>query len=576
MMARLAAVSLAISFLTVAPGFAQPAESTPNSVLDSGNSELRPLILRYTADLTSLNRTYPIEFSARRISRMRAFIAEQRGLLAALDFDALSHDAQVDYVAFRNHLTREEALLNQDEQRINEAEPYIPFYDVIVLLEENRRKMEPIQPQAIGDTLAELATLVHDAQEAAPEVGAKPVVINRAALRIDDLRRALGDWYTFYNGYDPLFTWWADEPYGRVTEALDTYATYLRDDLLGLDKDEIIGDPVGRQGLIDNLSYNMIPYTPEELLEIARKELVWGEEEMRKASREMGYGDDWKQALEAVKNEYVEPGQQPQLVRRLANEAVDFVTSRDLVTVPELAREDWWEEMLDPESQLTSPFFLGGDLIWVAFPTSTMTQEQKLNTMRGNNEHFSRAVVFHELIPGHHLQGFMRARYRQYRDVFETPFWVEGNAFYWEMRLWDAGFPRGPEDRIGMLFWRMHRAARIIFSVSFHLEQMTAQECVDFLVDRVGFERFNAEAEVRRSVNGTYEPIYQSAYMLGALQFYALRKELVDSGQMTDRAFHDAILHENTLPVELVRAILIDEPLTRDYTSNWRFYELGQ
>jgi hypothetical protein len=304
--------------------------------------------------------------------------------------------------------------------------------------------------------------------------------------------------------------------------------------------------------------------------------MEWCEAQLIAASREMGYGADWRRALEFVKTRYVAPGEQPELVRRLAEEAIEFVVSRDLVTVPELAREDWWQEMLSPERQLTSPFFLGGDLILVAFPTDTMTQEQKLMTMRGNNEHFSRSVVFHELIPGHHLQGFMADRYRKYREMFATPFWSEGNAFYWELLLWDLGFPRGPEDRIGMLFWHMHRAARIVFSLSFHMEQMTAEEAVDFLVDRVGFERFNAEAEVRRSVDGSYEPIYQSAYMLGALQFYALHRELVDSGKMTNREFHDAILKENSIPVELIRADLTGQPLTRDYRASWRFYDLNQ
>jgi hypothetical protein len=32
-----------------------------------------------------------------------------------------------------------------------------------------------------------------------------------------------------------------------------------------------------------------------------------------------------------------------------------------------------------------------------------------------------------------------------------------------------------------MLFWRMHRAARIIFSLNFHLRKMTAQESIDYL-----------------------------------------------------------------------------------------------
>jgi uncharacterized protein (DUF885 family) len=229
-------------------------------------------------------------------------------------------------------------------------------------------------------------------------------------------------------------------------------------------------------------------------------------------------------------------------------------------------------EMLTPEQQLQSPFFLGGEVIQVAFPTNTMEHEQKMMSMRGNNVHFARATVFHELIPGHHLQGFMIDRYKPYRGMFYTPFWIEGGALYWEMMFWDMGFPKTPENRIGMLFWRMHRCARIIFSLSYHLEKMTPQECIDFLVDRVGHERENAAAEVRRSVMGGYGPLYQCAYMLGALQFRALRKELVDSGKMTNRQFHDAILRENAIPVELVRASLTGQKLSAEFSSSWKFY----
>ena len=137
----------------------------------------------------------------------------------------------------------------------------------------------------------------------------------------------------------------------------------------------------------------------------------------------------------------------------------------------------------------------------------------------------------------------MEERHKPYRRIFYTPFWVEGGALYYEMMFWDMGFPKTPENKIGMLFWRMHRCARIIFSLSFHLEKMTPQQCIDFLVERVGHERDNATAEVRRSVSGGYGPLYQCAYMLGALQLRGLRKELVDSGAMTNRQFNDAVLH---------------------------------
>jgi uncharacterized protein (DUF885 family) len=118
----------------------------------------------------------------------------------------------------------------------------------------------------------------------------------------------------------------------------------------------------------------------------------------------------------------------------------------------------------------------------------------------------------------------------------------------------------------------MHRCARIIFSLSFHLGLWTPQQCVDFLVTSVGHEVDNATAEVRRSFNGSVGPLYQCAYMLGALQFRALHVELVDSKKMTNRAFHDAILRENQMPVEMVRAALTNQKLTKNFQTNWKFY----
>jgi len=286
----------------------------------------------------------------------------------------------------------------------------------------------------------------------------------------------------------------------------------------------------------------------------------------------MGYGDDYMKAIEAVKQKYVAPGKQPELIRDLAREAIDYVKKNDLVTVPKVAEESWRMEMMTPERQLVAPFFLGGETILVSYPTDGMTHEQKMMSMRGNNPHFSRATVQHELIPGHHLQGFMNRRYRPYRGLFRTPFWTEGWALYWEFQLWDRGFFKTPEDKIGALFWRSHRAARIIFSLNFHLGNWTPEQCVDLLVNKVGHERDNALAEVRRSFSGDYGPLYQMAYMMGGLQFYTLHRDLVGSKKMTDRQFHDAILKEGGIPVEMVRAILTNQKLTKDQKTVWRYY----
>jgi uncharacterized protein (DUF885 family) len=102
---------------------------------------------------------------------------------------------------------------------------------------------------------------------------------------------------------------------------------------------------------------------------------------------------------------------------------------------------------------------------------------------------------------------------------------------------------------------------------------MTPAEAVDFLVEQVGHERANATAEVRRSFNGSYPPLYQAGYMLGGLQFRALHEEVVGSGLMTERAFHDAILEGGPMPVEMVRARLLGLELEPEHEASWRFYD---
>jgi dipeptidyl-peptidase 4 len=337
------------------------------------------------------------------------------------------------------------------------------------------------------------------------------------------------------------------------------------------DSDEIVGRPIGREALLAALASEMIPYSPEQLVEMANREYAWCEAEMKKASREMGFGDDWHKALEKVKTLHAPPGGQPKVIQDLANEAIAYVSQNSLVTVPPVAAETWRMTMMSPEQQKFSPFFLGGEVIMVSFPTDTMSHDAKLQSMRGNNPHFSKATVHHELIPGHHLQQFMVSRYQPQRGMFSTPFWTEGWAVYWEMVLYEKGFPKTPEDRIGFMFWRMHRCARITFSLGFHLGKMSPQECIDFLVDKVGHERENATAEVRRSFAGAYPPLYQAGYLVGAKQFWSLRQELVVSGKMSERQFHDAILKESHMPVDMVRAAITDSKLTRDYTTNWKF-----
>ncbi len=564
-----------------------------------GASAVMPAVIeQFTADRMALTRTFPLVISPSHVERFERFYHDELTALAAIDFTALSQEDKIDYLLLKNSATASLHQLAIEKRQVDEMQPLIPFAATIEDLLDKKRQMQ--QPDSEKDAAA-LSAMVKqidavekqfapprdartrsdsdpadDAKSATrPKSKIDPIIANRAVEATRQLSAELKDWYGQYDGYNPTFTWWVAQPYKDADKALTGYTAFLKEKLIGIkpdDKTTIIGDPVGREALLNELSDAMIPYTPEELIAIAQTEYDWCMREMLKASHDMGYGDDWHAAVEKVKQMHVPPGDQQELIRKLVVEGSDFVKQNNLVTVPPLADETWTMIMMTPERQLVNPFFTGGSQISVSYPTDTMTYEQREMSMRGNNIPFAHATAFHEMIPGHFLQFYMNSRYRTYRRPFSTPFWGEGNALYWEMVFYDKGFERTPEERVGALVWRMHRSARVLFTMNFHLGKWTPQQCVQFLIDNVGFDSENALAEARRSFDGSVGPLYQCAYLMGGLQFRAMHHELVDSHKMTDREFNDAVLHEGPMPIEMLRADLENGKLTADFQTNWKFY----
>jgi hypothetical protein len=697
---------------------APPRDLRP--LLSARQSEMRLVTARYTLDRGTLIGNYlgggrnragrggaaltpPEPLSPNRIARLERFDLDWQAALAGLDRAALSPTGQAELETLETAVRTNLQQLDANAVTLARLSPFIPFAPAIVRLVESRIRLEDLDPEKAAGTLTALTSDVARARarlETGPGGGAPPNTIpvakdlaTRVPAAVDQLRSSLNEWFTFYNGYDPLFTWWNGLPYKKADAALQAYAAFLREkivpadgaaaevstpgtvaiapaaspkypsvpdlrELIALPQDEmtdivqryrgparggrgdapqggvrrdrafyeswlkalrtidfdklsrnaqvdylyikksseqqvaragvtlaenpprkadasgIPGKTRGRQGLIFDLQDELIPYTPEELIAIAEVEFGWCEAEMKKASRELGLGDDWKTALEKMKGIHPPPGGQVAVIRDLMFEAVDSLRTRDLLTVPAVAAESLHMIMMTPERQLVNPFFTGGTEISVSYPTDTMEYDARLQSMRGNNTPFSHATAFHEMIPGHNLVFYMGARYRGYRPSLggNSPFYGEGWPLYWELTMYDIGFHDTPEKRIGALFWRMHRCARIIFSLRFHVGDWSPQECVDFLVDRVGFERENAVGEVRRSFQGDYGPLYQAAYLLGGLQLRALRKEIVDSGEMREKAFHDEILRQGNMPITLLRLVLGRQKLTRDMAIDWKFY----
>lgn len=541
-------------------------------------TELVSMITAYQADRGALSRLYTNRLSAEYFSRMESFNQDYLKTLQAQNYEALSEDGKIDYVLFRNYLEKQLAELDLEKRDFMSIQSVVAFGKPLEDFVVARRRAKQPDSQALAASWNSVAKAV-EAQHKSLASASKYTSWQQADLAaqaVESLNRVTKEAYDFYYDYDPAFTWWMPEPWKKLDTSMKAYAKALREHYTNSVKDDgsgIIGKPIGREALENQLAFEMIAYSPEELIAEAEKQFAWCEKEMLKASNELGFGNDWKAALEMVKETYLPAGAWPEEVSRLGEEAIDIMVKNDWLTVPPLAIEIWRTTMISAERQRVSPFFLGGEVIQISYPTSEMSHEEKMMSMRGNNPHFSRATVQHELIPGHHLQQFMNQRYMTHRRPFGTPFWTEGWALYWEFVLWDRNFPRDAKDKVGMLFWRMHRCARIIFSLNYHLGKMTPQQCIDLLVDKVGHERANAEAEVRRSFEGSYGPLYQIAYMIGALEIYSMRKELVDSGKMPEKQFHDLIMTQNAMPIEILRAKVSGKPLDKNHKASWKFLD---
>ncbi len=727
-----------------APQQAVPQDLTP--LLAKPTSEMRLVVTRYNADRNTLIGHFagqsgrgggggraggggaagaapaaplpaPVPISAARLARLKRYDLDWQAALTKVDPTRLSALAKPELVSLNTTVANNLKQIEADGLTLAQVTALVPFTPKLVGLIEARIRVDQVEPQKAAGTLmsvvSELKSLRANLDANSTDFTKVRAVALPAAQAATQLRSGITEWFNFYNGYDPLFTWWMGMPFKQLDAGLQEYITFLRDkvaktdaetpvmpatippitpsaaskyasvpdlaEILALGQDEmrdivgrfnsgrpggggrggrggqapavdpatapasvspnayynewltalksldfdrlsrnaqvdylyirwtaeseirragetippgpprkadtsdIKGQPRGRTGLIRDLTDNMIPYTPEQLIALANKEFAWCEEEMKKASRALGFGDDWKKALEHTKQTAVPPGGQPRMIMDLIEEAVAYLRANDLITVPAVAAETVHMTMMSPQAQLTSPFFLGGTGgIIVSYPTDTMEYDARLQSMRGNNPGFSHATAHHETIPGHLLTGYLGQRYGDYRPDLRGggPFYGEGWPLYWELTLYDLGFNKTPEQKIGSLFWRMHRCARIIFSLNFHMGLWSPQESVDFLVDKVGHERDNATAEVRRSFESAQyanQPLYQAAYLLGGLQFRGLRRQLVDTKVMTNKQFHDEILRQGNMPIALIRLAVTRDKLTRDMDINWKFYgELPQ
>ncbi len=195
---------------------------------------------------------------------------------------------------------------------------------------------------------------------------------------------------------------------------------------------------------------------------------------------------------------------------------------------------------------------------------STWTLEQRAQRIaatQGFRTSWMGPYAVHEGVPGHHLQlSINRLNPNPLRWLLQDNDLVEGWAMYAEEAFWRAGgLGDSPITSYRTLdSWRF-RIRRVIYDANIERGDWTLQQGADWKRNTAPGKAV-VDEDVMRSIHW---PAQLIAYFCGKEQLMALREEWRrrQGAAYSERAFNDAVLAEGMIPVALIRAKLLGEPV---------------
>ncbi len=165
-------------------------------------------------------------------------------------------------------------------------------------------------------------------------------------------------------------------------------------------------------------------------------------------------------------------------------------------------------------------------------------------------------TVFHEGVPGHHLQISIAQSLSglpAFRRNGGSTAYVEGWALYSERLADELGLYSGPLARYGMLAGQALRAVRLVVDTGLHAMHWSRQQALDFYLAHTTDDPNDGANEIDRYI---IWPGQALGYMVGEQEIFKLREEAkARLGKSFDiRAFHDQILLHGALPLPILEA----------------------
>jgi len=166
------------------------------------------------------------------------------------------------------------------------------------------------------------------------------------------------------------------------------------------------------------------------------------------------------------------------------------------------------------------------------------------------------ALVLHEGAPGHHIQTSLAQEQAGVPDFRKTVYfnaYGEGWGLYSEWLGEEMGLYRDPYELFGRLSYEMWRACRLVADTGLHAKSWTMDQARACFTDNTALSPTNIEVELARYVSWPGQAL---AYKVGELKILELRKraETALGDRFDERAFHDAVLLNGSLPLAVLEA----------------------
>lgn len=166
------------------------------------------------------------------------------------------------------------------------------------------------------------------------------------------------------------------------------------------------------------------------------------------------------------------------------------------------------------------------------------------------------ALTLHESVPGHHLQSALSQELEnvpQFRRNLYLSAYGEGWGLYAERLGVEMGVYENAYQQFGRLSYEMWRACRLVIDTGIHSQGWSRRQALDFLSSNTSLSQANVRAEVDRYISWPGQAL---SYKMGEITIRQLRAKAEQAlGSAFDiRAFHDALLANGALPLEILQA----------------------